>query len=42
MILVSAQVQVQGVNLGFKLGWDWAWGDWGLKGLGQGLDNNLV
>ena len=22
--------------LGLELGWDWVWGDWGLKGLGLG------
>ena len=28
--------------LGFfrlELGWDWVWGDWGLRGWGLGLDN---
>ena len=42
-ILVSAPVPFWPLwaLLGLELGWDWVWGDWGLRGWGLGLDNNF-
>ena len=28
--------------IGVGLGWDWVWGDWGLRGWGLGLDNKSI
>ena len=40
-ILVSAPVPfgLIWVSNWVGLGWDWVWGDWGLRGWGLGLDN---